>query len=87
MAVGGAEYDIAALVYPGYHPEPRWKELGLFPEGLRRAKDWCDRNTPPGYPKLISINAWNEWIEGSYLEPDEKHGMGYLEAIRRVFVR
>ena len=33
MAVGGAEYDIAALVYPGYHPEPRWKELGLFPEG------------------------------------------------------
>ena len=26
----GAEYDIAALVYPGYHPEPRWKELGLF---------------------------------------------------------
>ena len=28
-----AEYDIAALVYPGYHPEPRWKELGLFPEG------------------------------------------------------
>ena len=58
-----------------------------FEKVLRRAKDWCDRNTPPGYPKLISINAWNEWIEGSYLEPDEKHGMGYLEAIRRVFVR
>ena len=58
-----------------------------FEKVLRRAKDWCDRNTPPGYPKLISINAWNEWIEGSYLEPDEKNGMGYLEAIRRVFVR
>ena len=58
-----------------------------FEKVLRRAKDWCDRNTPPGYPKLISINAWNEWIEGSYLEPDEKHGMGYLEAVRRVFVR
>jgi hypothetical protein len=50
-----------------------------------RAKDWCDRNTPEGYPKLISINAWNEWIEGSYLEPDEKYGMGYLEAVKHVF--
>ena len=58
-----------------------------FEKALRDAKDWCDRNTSPGYPKLISINAWNEWIEGSYLEHDEKYGMGYLEAIRRVFVR
>jgi hypothetical protein len=73
------------------YPEKRPYVTGSSPEKfekvLRSAKDWCDRNTPPGYPKLISINAWNEWIEGSYLEPDEKYGMGYLEAIRRVFVR
>jgi hypothetical protein len=36
-------------------------------------------------PKILTINAWNEWTEGSYLEPDTVYGMGYLEAIRDVF--
>lgn len=27
------------------------------------------------------INAWNEWGEGMHLEPDEKNGFGYLEAV------
>ena len=56
-----------------------------FEVALRRAKDWTDRNVPPGLPKLVTINSWNEWTEGSYLEPDQHFGFGYLEAIRRVF--
>ena len=39
----------------------------------------------PDGPRILNINSWNEWTEGSYLEPDMKYGMGYLEAIRDVF--
>lgn len=34
--------------------------------------------------EFIFINAWNEWGEGTFLEPDELYHFGYLEAIRRV---
>lgn len=54
-----------------------------FKQGLERVKAYLD-----AYPEaqgIFNINCWNEWTEGSYLEPDKTHGMAYLEAIRNVF--
>ena len=39
----------------------------------------------PPEQRIFNINCWNEWTEGSYLEPDVVHGMKYLQAIKEVF--
>lgn len=34
--------------------------------------------------KLIFLNAWNEWGEGAYMEPDITFGHGYIDALNDV---
>ena len=38
----------------------------------------------PENPSFVMIKSWNEWAEGNYLEPDQKFGLQWLEAIKNV---
>ena len=55
-----------------------------FATFLQAAKEYADNH--PDQPPFIMINAWNEWVEGSYLLPDRKFGFGFLEAVRDVML-
>jgi len=55
-----------------------------FEKNLRMAKKWVEENLPEGRQFLL-INAWDEWTEGEYLQPDKTYGYGYLNAVARVF--
>lgn len=57
---------------------------GVSPE---RFAQWFSQlvevtSTRPTSERIIFVNAWNEWAEGTYLEPDARNGYKFLEAIR-----
>lgn len=61
----------SAIVFRGGSPE---KFKYYFTEQYRKSMELGN--------EFIFVNAWNEWGEGAYLEPDEKNLYQYLEAIK-----
>ena len=70
-----ARRGVDATVFTGSTP-------AQFEAGLRELVD-AVTDSPPDR-RLVWVNAWNEWAEGNHLEPGEQHGLGHLEALRRV---
>lgn len=59
--------------------------VGATPEKFRKYLSQLIKKAKEEYQTdMIFVNAWNEWAEGAHLEPDEKNGYGYLEAVREA---
>ncbi len=70
-----ARYGKRAKIWTGASPE-------RFEHWMRRLVHKVSAR--PRDERLVFINAWNEWAEGTYLEPCEEFGHGYLQALKRV---
>lgn len=70
-----ARYRNRATIYVGATPHRFEHWMNKL---LARAKENREEE------RLVFINAWNEWSEGAYLEPDERNGYGYIEALQRA---
>jgi len=81
--------------YPGAFVD--WDNTARYAAGARivrgatpdRFRFWLEQlvgtlSDRPFDERLLFINAWNEWAEGAYLEPDERYGHAYLEAVSQV---
>jgi lipopolysaccharide biosynthesis protein len=78
-------------LFVGWDNSPRRGSKGVVivnstpPEIEAGLRDLIERVQPrPVEERFVFLNAWNEWAEGNHLEPDVKHGRGFLEAIRRA---
>lgn len=66
----------ASTVYHNYSPI-------AFGEWLSDVSAY-EMSVRPQGERFVFINAWNEWAEGTYLEPDRKYGYAALETVRNT---
>lgn len=60
----------------GYTPE-------LFYQWNRTVVTYTRKHFPAD-KRFIFVNAWNEWGEGTYLEPDQKYGYAAINALSKA---
>ena len=82
--------DTYGGVFVGWDNTPRRQLAGtiVLPPTKQEFREYLDakiRKTVNEYhTHYIFVNAWNEWAEGTVLEPDEIHRYEYLEAIKEA---
>lgn len=92
LAKKNPSYKQFRCVTPGWDNSPRRAGNAFIfrdstPEAYERWLRELIRNTVErfqGDERLAFVNAWNEWAEGSHLEPDDLWGRAYLEATARA---
>ena len=86
------EYTFFPGVCPSWDNEARKPNRGVSFVGAtpRRYGVWLDnacrkvvRQQNPD-ERLVFVNAWNEWAEGTHLEPDRHFGYAYLNETARI---
>ena len=70
-----------------YDPTPCYPWMAVMESSPEKLADATRKTaellmTRPADERIMFFNAWNEWTEGSYLEPDNFYGMKLLEAVR-----
>jgi len=75
-------------VMPGWDRRPwlRDRDLvrtGSTPELFKRSLSLAREHV--NADRIVMIEAWNEWGEGSILEPSVEYGAAYLQQVRDVF--
>lgn len=59
--------------------------VGASPEKFEKYMTEQIARTRDVYHKdMLFLFAWNEWAECGYMEPDERYGYAYLEALKRA---
>lgn len=85
-------FPLIKTAVPSWDNDARREGRGLLLHGSSPAAfgEWVgalvrDAEANPFFGEpIICINAWNEWAEGAYLEPDLHYGSAYLNALARA---